>query len=95
MPRSPAIFALTVLLALVVAPFALTQAKAKAEDSDASSAKPRHAAQRVIYQSGSCHNFGYAWPGISFPMPVAWAPQRTVTAWICMRDFQLAPHDWP
>ncbi len=92
MPRSPGMLALAIALALVASPFAIS--KAKAEDKDAS-AKPVHVAPRVIYQSGSCHNFGYKWPGFSFPMPVAWAPDRTVTAWICTHDFKLAPHDWP
>lgn len=87
MSRSPAIVALTMMLAFAVTP-------ARAEDKDAA-AKPEHVAPRVIYQSGSCHNFGYVRPGISFPMPVAWDPQRTVTAWICMHDFTLVPHDWP
>ena len=94
MSRSPAIVALTMMLALAVASFAANQARAEDKDKDAS-AKPARVAPRVIYQSGSCHNFGYVWPGFSFPMPVAWDPQRTVPAWICMHDFTLAPHDWP
>jgi hypothetical protein len=84
--------ALAIALALAASP--LTMSKAKAEDKDAS-AKPVHVAPRIIYQGGSCHNFGYAWPGFSFPMPVAWAPEKTVTAWICTHNFKLAPHDWP
>lgn len=92
MARSPGMLALAIALALAASP--LTMSKAKAEDKDAS-AKPVHVAPRIIYQGGSCHNFGYAWPGFSFPMPVAWAPEKTVTAWICTHNFKLAPHDWP
>jgi hypothetical protein len=85
------------MLGLTVSALAMTVAKAdpKAPDSDASSAKVVPGAHRQIFKSGSCHDLGYAWPGIAFPILAADHRRQPVTAYICQRDFQFAPHDWP
>jgi len=95
MLQSPAMVALAIMLGLAVAPLAITAAKSDPQtpDSDKSSAKSVHGTH--LFKSGSCHDLGYAWQGIAFPILAAERRQQPVTAYICQRDFQFAPHDWP
>ncbi|HEX4407825.1 MAG TPA: hypothetical protein VH206_03530 [Xanthobacteraceae bacterium] len=85
---SSALFALAITLGL-----AMSSVAAKAEDSDSTGPKS-HPFPKRIYQGGSCENYGYTWPGISLTI-FDDHPRKPVRAWICMREFTLAPHDWP
>jgi hypothetical protein len=87
--RHSGIFAFAIAIGLALS----ATAQAKDDDSDNTGPKPMPFPKR-IYQGGSCHNYGYAWPGISFTI-FDDNPKKPVRAWICMREFTLAPHDWP
>ena len=96
MRQSRTIVALTIMLGLAVSSLPMTAAKSDPQTSDSDkSAKPVPGTYRQRFTSGSCHDLGYAWQGIAFPILAAEHRQQPVTAYICQRDFRFAPHDWP
>jgi hypothetical protein len=90
--RQPLARQLSAILALAITLGFAAMTQARAEDSD-NAPKPQPFPKR-IFQGGSCHNYGYDWPGFAFTI-FDDNPRKPVRAWICTREFTLAPHDWP
>lgn len=93
MRRRPTIALLTITLALAASALP-SVAKDKDDDASASDAKPAPVVHHRLFYMGSCTTLGYSWPGIAFPISDG-PPSKRVTAYICMRQFRFAPHDWP